>query len=76
MDTTDTNNLARLMPWSKTIPEECRVPNKHTQNPHLDTGGDFVTLTLPMRQLSIKQLIIIKVQICLPFGSKITMIGL
>ncbi|ALX50527.1 IS66 family transposase [Lentibacillus amyloliquefaciens] len=28
MDTTDKAQLAQLLPWSTTLPEECRVPNK------------------------------------------------
>ena len=28
MDTTDQTKLDQLLPWSATIPEECRVPNK------------------------------------------------
>ncbi|WP_245837402.1 IS66 family transposase [Virgibacillus phasianinus] len=28
VDTTDKNNLVQLLPWSPTIPMECRVPNK------------------------------------------------
>ncbi|PAV31081.1 IS66 family transposase [Virgibacillus profundi] len=28
MDTTDKTKLDQLLPWSQTIPEECRVPNK------------------------------------------------
>nr|WP_235000510.1 IS66 family transposase [Virgibacillus dakarensis] len=28
MDTTDANKLDQLLPWSQTLPEECRVPNK------------------------------------------------
>ena len=28
MDTTDRAQLAQLLPWSETLPQECRVPNK------------------------------------------------
>ncbi|WP_148295067.1 transposase domain-containing protein, partial [Gracilibacillus boraciitolerans] len=28
MDTTDKVKLDQLLPWSPTIPDECRVPNK------------------------------------------------
>ncbi|MBM7681200.1 hypothetical protein JOD43_001367, partial [Pullulanibacillus pueri] len=28
MDTTDKAKLAQLLPWSQTLPEECRVPIK------------------------------------------------
>ena len=28
LDTTDKTKLDQLLPWSQTIPEECRVPNK------------------------------------------------
>ncbi|WP_405027710.1 transposase domain-containing protein [Lentibacillus songyuanensis] len=28
IDTTDKTKLAQLLPWSETIPEECRVPIK------------------------------------------------
>ena len=28
MDTTDKNQLAQILPWSPTLPEECYIPNK------------------------------------------------